>query len=357
LKNNNDNKNEYQNIYEKWSIEEDIFLKNWNNLMGDKNWSQCAKLLKKRTAKDCKQRFSKALSPESPNEKLRFIWGPREELMLLLFVKNFGTCWSKIIKMFESQIIFNDAAATQENQEEKENDNILNLFRIKDANEIKNKFYSIIKRFVHLDLQEKSQNYQHLRKKQCYNRTNKIINYDSDDSFTLQGKENTCINIIDSCNEPEIQFESLWFYIDKAILFYRNYFVHYAYEEIIEIFTRITKDFQKEVDKCISEFNSKLNETAIGPSCVAENDCVKINLCQSCSGFLRSHIKKKIIIKYKQAKLSNPQIPEIKDFYGKEENIVCKNREADLDNMLKLIEKIPKIYGLIEEIKQRFAFS
>lgn len=359
---NHSNHNEPSCYLGIWSLEEDNFLVEWVNQIGDKNWTKCAKLMKKRTPKQCKERFFKVLlHRKNQSEKQRFIWTPKEELILLLFVKNYGTCWSKIIKIFSSKSDrLNNWDSTGENKC-KENSN--DLMSIRDPNEIKNKFYSIIKRFVHMEIQEKSQIYK--EKNWNNNRSNKI-NYDSDDSFTLQGKENANLiytnNIkdnygkeLDRGKDLRFKFQSIWFYIDKAIVFYKNYFDEETLKETLVYFTSITNNFEGEVNKCMKEFNAKLSQTA-GDS-FNHDDFIKINLCECCNEFLRKHIKRKIIFKYQQAKSLNPQIGNFRDLFGDNSNASYKKSEEGLDKKLKIVEKIPIIYSIIEEIKKGFAIS
>jgi len=65
-------------------------LINWINQIGEKNWTKCAELMKKRTAKEIKERFFRVFSLKTAyNKPIRFVWAPKEELLLLLLIKNY----------------------------------------------------------------------------------------------------------------------------------------------------------------------------------------------------------------------------------------------------------------------------
>jgi len=53
--------------------------------------------------------------------------------------------------------------------------------------------------------------------------------------------------------------ESLWFHINKGASNYKNLYDENAIKNIVGYSTNITDNFQGEVNKCISEFNAKLN--------------------------------------------------------------------------------------------------
>jgi hypothetical protein len=106
-----------------WTEEEDNFIINWASVKGTSNWTNCAKHMKEhnRTPKNCKDRWYNKLSldskitTESASEQ---VWTPYDELLLVFAVETYGTSWSKIVKNFPP----------------------------KNENQIKNKFYSILRK-------------------------------------------------------------------------------------------------------------------------------------------------------------------------------------------------------------------
>lgn len=104
-----------------WTDQEDSFISKWVSINGTSNWTNCTKMIKERTAKMCKDRWYTKLSLEQNNENF---WSPFDELSLLLAVNCFGTSWSKIIRFFPS----------------------------KTENQMKNKFYSVLRKSANCQL-------------------------------------------------------------------------------------------------------------------------------------------------------------------------------------------------------------
>jgi hypothetical protein len=104
-----------------FSPEEDQCILNFVNKYGFSKWTECTKILKYRTSKQIKERWFKCLANE---ESLMNIWTPQDELKLLNVVCVYGTCWSKIKK----------------------------IFKFKNENSLKNKFYSILRRVANQKL-------------------------------------------------------------------------------------------------------------------------------------------------------------------------------------------------------------
>lgn len=110
-------------INDEWTTEEDNFIIHWVAKYGILNWTNCSKYLKKKTPKGCKNRWNSTLSKDYKDET---IWNQNDELYLLLCVKNYKTSWSKIKKMFYNRT----------------------------ENDLKNKFYSILRRAAATKLTE-----------------------------------------------------------------------------------------------------------------------------------------------------------------------------------------------------------
>lgn len=77
-----------------WSKEEDELLQEWVQANGPKKWSECAKLIKKRSAKQCRERWLNHLDPKIRRDE----WTPEEDQQIYDLYKKYGTSWSKLAK-------------------------------------------------------------------------------------------------------------------------------------------------------------------------------------------------------------------------------------------------------------------
>lgn len=77
-----------------WSKEEDELLQEWVQANGPKKWSECAKLIKKRSAKQCRERWLNHLDPKIRRDE----WTPEEDQQIFELYKKYGTSWSKLAK-------------------------------------------------------------------------------------------------------------------------------------------------------------------------------------------------------------------------------------------------------------------
>jgi len=107
-----------------FSKEEDEVILEFVNKVGFSKWTECTKILKNRTSKQIKEHWYKNLANE---DSLLAVWTPDDELRLLNIVCLYGTCWSKIKK----------------------------IFKFKNENTLKNKFYSILRRVANQKLNGK----------------------------------------------------------------------------------------------------------------------------------------------------------------------------------------------------------
>ena len=120
-----------------WTEREDDILLRWVKTMGVKNWTKCSKLIKNKTPKNCRDRWLNKVSFEAKPFESE-IWNKKDEFVLLLLIRKFGTCWSKIMKYFEN----------------------------KTQNNIKNKFYCLARKAL--------KNYPNLETNENQNLQNKI---------------------------------------------------------------------------------------------------------------------------------------------------------------------------------------
>jgi hypothetical protein len=95
-----------------WNEDDVKKLKNWVQKYGQSSWTNCAKYMNEKTPKNCREKWQ-LISKDDES-----IWSNLDEAYLLLSVNSYGTCWSKISKLFPTH----------------------------PENSIKNKFYNILKR-------------------------------------------------------------------------------------------------------------------------------------------------------------------------------------------------------------------
>ena len=98
-----------------WDKSEDERLTNWVAKNGARNWAKCAKEVKTRNGKQCREHWKNKL-----NENIKKgNWTPEEDLLILKFYEKFQS-WKKMIPVFENRTI----------------------------NSIKNRFFSILRKIA-----------------------------------------------------------------------------------------------------------------------------------------------------------------------------------------------------------------
>ena len=81
-----------------WDESEDERLSNWVAKNGASNWARCAKKVKTRTGKQCREHWINKF-----NENIKKgNWTPEEDLLILKFYSKFQS-WKKIIPIFENR--------------------------------------------------------------------------------------------------------------------------------------------------------------------------------------------------------------------------------------------------------------
>ena len=84
-----------------WNNEEIFILKEWVKNNGSYNWTNCSRIIKGKTPKSCRIKWNEI---NSNLNKDNFEWTKVDEAYLLLAVNNYGTCWSKIGKLFHKNL-------------------------------------------------------------------------------------------------------------------------------------------------------------------------------------------------------------------------------------------------------------
>jgi len=82
-----------------WSKSEDIILQRIVILHGFRNWTEIARLIPKRTAKQCRERWHQNLAPHLSKQPFS---SEDDELLLKLF-ENYGSKWTVIAKHFKNR--------------------------------------------------------------------------------------------------------------------------------------------------------------------------------------------------------------------------------------------------------------
>lgn len=112
-----------------WTSHEDSFIIKWVKAKGTSNWTRCAKYLKAKTPSECRNRWEQTLSNIIDQESNgSFLWNKKNEYLLLQNVTKYGTTWSRLIEFFPSC----------------------------EENEIKNKFYSLMRKVANNLIRKKN---------------------------------------------------------------------------------------------------------------------------------------------------------------------------------------------------------
>lgn len=84
---------------QKFTSEEDQMLVHLVSIFGTHSWRRIAQQMSRRSTRQCRERYLNYLSPELKNGP----WTYAEDQVLLKKVAEYGTCWSKISRFFESR--------------------------------------------------------------------------------------------------------------------------------------------------------------------------------------------------------------------------------------------------------------
>lgn len=77
-----------------WSAEEDSLLRAWVECMGPCKWADCASTIKGRTGKQCRERWTNAISPDIKKGG----WSEEEDRLIFELYANLGPKWTDIAK-------------------------------------------------------------------------------------------------------------------------------------------------------------------------------------------------------------------------------------------------------------------
>ena len=81
-----------------WDEDEDDILNQWVKENGPKNWAKCAKLIKCRTGKQCREHWKNKLNEDIKKGQ----WTPEDDLLILKFYNKYQS-WKQIIPIFDSR--------------------------------------------------------------------------------------------------------------------------------------------------------------------------------------------------------------------------------------------------------------
>jgi len=110
-----------------WSVEEDQKLKQWADTVGPVKWASCAKEISGRNGKQCRERYFNILNPNLN----KYRWTAYEDYIIFQNFSKEGSKWSTIAKYIPGR----------------------------SENDIKNRFYSTLRRFHNLQFSQNSINY------------------------------------------------------------------------------------------------------------------------------------------------------------------------------------------------------
>jgi len=82
-----------------WSKYEDIILQRVVTLHGFQNWTEIARLIPKRTAKQCRERWHQNLAPHLSKQP----FSSEDDQLLLKLFENYGSKWTVIAKHFKNR--------------------------------------------------------------------------------------------------------------------------------------------------------------------------------------------------------------------------------------------------------------
>ncbi len=334
---------------EAWTENEDEIIIRWVDFMGNKNWTKCSKLLQRRTSKECKNRWFNKLAYEKDVSEVNNssdLWSRKEDFILLLFIRKFGSCYSKIAKFFGN----------------------------KSGNQIKNKFYCIARiAFKNLNLNfyqnNNLENFQKTAEDKIYSNNNIFnINIDNNDGLTndilnVKEKARKIISYLLGSKEELIYEQNLKIFKDAKRFFNSKLCEIYGKNLALKncLSNLNMEDFKI---KNIFEDNSEIKNN--NPNQIFENP-KKLNICSECFLHLRNHIKRKIIKKIKNSKIN---LETFRKFFfnnsqGKECNFQEPNKFSKItdgnfnftfssqENKIDILNKLPQIFDLIYGIKEK----
>jgi hypothetical protein len=222
----------------------------------DSNWNECSKLLNK-SVSSLKRRYMELKDNENT-----VIWNNAKEFYLLQAVKVYGTCWSRISKLF-------------------------NL----GENNIRNKFYSILRKTANLQLNADGKTY----------------------------KENV----------SQMRLNELLSFLPIAIEEYKSKVNETEYNEITQ-----RLDFKSE-NKCESDIIDLNQENGIGK---------KLNICSACAEKIKNKIKQKLLVSLIQQNNSDNIIQNAK--------INPTNKFTNWQNINDTAEKLQNIKNILNMLRK-----
>ena len=83
----------------KWSIQENILLKEWIKKHGPTQWEQCGKYIKGRNGKQCREHWYNCLNPEL----LKGEWTTEEDFLIMYFYEKCNYSWKKLVLLFNGR--------------------------------------------------------------------------------------------------------------------------------------------------------------------------------------------------------------------------------------------------------------
>jgi len=347
-KNDEDNQifpknSEYNNESNKpWSQNEDEIIIRWVSIMGNKNWTKCSKLLINKCPKDCKERWFNKLAYENNSLEKCDYWNKKDEILLLLFIRKFGPCWSKLAKLLDN----------------------------KTGNQIKNKFNCLARSAFKADSKSliKANGYEIENENDFENKENDFFtNTYSDDNKVIKEKAEKIISFLVNSSDEYIYGQNIKIFCEAKKCFNEKYAaINGKYDSLNNCFNHdLNKDKTTGNNDNISQEANEINNV---------NDCKRLNVCNGCLVNLRNHIKRKIIMRIKSSNINPQKLKDLliqnsiykKENYGNNMNNCYKisssnlnnNKEININlstdsNKNEILNKIPQLFDLINSLKAK----
>jgi hypothetical protein len=248
-------------------------------------------------------------------------WTKKDEFFIALYIKKYGNCWSKLQNFFEN----------------------------KTANQIKNKFNCLLRLFYKYNNQNNKNINNDLFLSKHFNfNINTNINFNENENEKKDNKEifNNFISFLIYNEDENVKNKNFNIFIEakKEFIVKMSYFFN---KENINLNNKNHFNYNNnnnyhdhENNNCLKNFDlNNINNS---------NEIKELNICNKCMLLLRNHIKNRIINKLKNA---NIQINSnfINSLTEKNNN---ENKPYGL-NDIKIIEKIPDLIDVINNIKER----
>ena len=82
-----------------WSVQEDKLLTQWVDKNGPKKWNECSEYIQGRTGKQCREHWNNCLNPNL----IKGEWTVEEDFLIMYFYQKCNGSWKRIINLFKGR--------------------------------------------------------------------------------------------------------------------------------------------------------------------------------------------------------------------------------------------------------------